>query len=926
MLNLKNANKIYVKNNKTEEEKKQVLLFEHRNQAICISIIEKLLNEHGFSIKNPEYLIGLSPIEFKNLSLFLYRDFLDLETSSILPLFKNFPNYSEIELNNLQLLNLVHYYIEFFQALSKKEQKLATLETQKNEEEKFVFDLKSSIFNEQPLQSKEEATLYFDKLKKEIEKNQKELINLNQIFEQIKNKRNNTSYKLVEFVNTQDTVDFLHNIVKSKISMTKTNFLTLTQVFYSYYFLLNNEEKTETKNAVNAMLAQQTLALKELCVLVAEKIRQLEEAQDKMYLDQKVNRALYTALLIQHSLDYDYMLKKANTVTDFLRLATYFTEDKNGYIKDDIDKVSLIKGKYSFVNQCKDLHKEFIQYINQYVQEHDFTLEDFLTNVNIWKAYFNYFKLGNKKVAKRLHLNNKFKTIIQQVYKNDKTNTFNSNVESKIADLETFKDFESLLSYMAIKPTLLIKKLSVLLKEMTKIKQVDENKYLQMKDNLLTVLESYKDKISTKALLQLNVYLSNKSENCGYICRKSKNGFFLNLNKINKLKDIDLNLLEELKNWNINALIHQLSQKEELGNVYVEEALMQQDIKLSFDQTKKEGNNSLMTLPFGSKISLKSHKRYEEFKNNVLDFFIYWKDKSDLDLSLLLLDSNLNTLEAINYGNLCTESAVHSGDIRTAPNGAAEIIRLTPKNKQIKYALVYVNNYSGVNFTNMEKCYVGLATGKNTGKIKPENIIFKNDLKNNGYNNIPFIYDLENQEIIILDHSLRGDYISSSSNNIFENVVNDLPTSNPQNVFTKLKELEQILTFAFKGQFMQFERLLSLNLLARKANITQDLSNVNTAFVFDFDNEEVLVENERRMKKINSLKEEITSLEKEMTDIKTQVIQKIFEFDKQGILDLEELISYKQQNILKLKDKINSIKLITIISPFQQEMIGTQMI
>ena len=926
MLNLKNANKIYVKNNKTEEEKKQVLLFEHRNQAICISIIEKLLNEHGFSIKNPEYLIGLSPIEFKNLSLFLYRDFLDLETSSILPLFKNFPNYSEIELNNLQLLNLVHYYIEFFQALSKKEQKLTDLEAQKHEEKQFVFELRSSIFNEQPLQSKEEATLYFDKLKKEIEKNQQELINLNQIFEQIKNKRNNTSYKLVEFVNTQDTVDFLHNIVKSKISMTKTNFLTLTQVFYSYYFLLNNEEKTETKNAVNTMLAQQTLALKELCVLVAEKIRQLEEAQDKMYLDQKVNRALYTALLIQHGLDYDYMLKKANTVTDFLRLATYFTEDKNGYIKDDIDKVSLIKGKYSFVNQCKYLHKEFIQYINQYVQEHDFTLEDFLTNVNIWKAYFNYFKLGNKKVAKRLHLNNKFKTIIQQVYKNDKTNTFNSNVESKIADLETFKDFESLLSYMAIKPTLLIKKLSVLLKEMTKIKQVDENKYLQMKDNLLTVLESYKDKISTKALLQLNVYLSNKSENCGYICRKSKNGFFLNLNKINKLKDIDLNLLEELKNWNINALIHQLSQKEELGNVYVEESLMQQDIKLSFDQTKKEGNNSLMTLPFGSKISLKSHKCYEEFKNNVLDFFIYWKDKSDLDLSLLLLDSNLNTLETINYGNLCTESAVHSGDIRTAPNGAAEIIRLTPKNKQIKYALVYVNNYSGVNFTNMEKCYVGLATGKNTGKIKPENIIFKNDLKNNGYNNIPFIYDLENQEIIILDHSLRGDYISSSSNNIFENVVNDLPTSNPQNVFTKLKELEQILLFAFKGQFMQFERLLSLNLLARKANITQDLSNVNTAFVFDFDNEEVLVENERRMKEINALKENIISLEKDIINIKTQVIQKIFEFDKQGILDLEELISYKQQNILKLKDKINSIKLITIISPFQQEMIGTQMI
>lgn len=925
MLNLKNANKIYVKNNKTEEEKKQVLLFEHRNQAICISIIEKLLNEHGFSIKNPEYLIGLTPIEFKNLSLFLYRDFLNLETSSILPLFKNFPNYSETELNNLQLLNLVHYYVEFFQALSKKEQKLATLDTQKNEEEKFVFDLKSSIFNEQPLQSKEEATLYFDKLKKEIEKNQKELIHLNQIFDQIKNKRSNSTYKLVEFVNTQETVDFLHNIVKSKISMTKTNFITLSQVFYSHYFLLK-EEKTEPKNAINVMLEQQTLLLKELCILVTEKIRKLEEGQDKMYLDQKVNRALYTALLIQHGLDYDYMLKKANTVTDFLRLATYFTEDKNGYIKDDIDKVSLIKGKYSFVNQCKDLHKEFIQYINQYVQEHDFTLEDFLTNVNIWKAYFNYFKLGNKKVAKRLHLNNKFKTIIQQVYKNDKTNTFNSNVESKIADLETFKDFESLLSYMAIKPTLLIKKLSVLLKEMTKIKQVDENKYLQMKDNLLTVLESYKDKISTKALLQLNVYLSNKSENCGYICRKSKNGFFLNLNKINKLKEIDLNLLEELKNWNINALIHQLSQKEELGNVYVEEALMQQDIKLSFDQTKKEGNNSLMTLPFGSKISLKSHKRYEEFKNNVLDFFIYWKDKSDLDLSLLLLDSNLNTLEAINYGNLCTESAVHSGDIRTAPNGAAEIIHLTPKNKQIKYALVYVNNYSGVNFTNMEKCYVGLASGNNTGKIKPENIIFKNDLKNNGYNNIPFIYDLENQEIIILDHSLRGDYISSSSNNIFENVVNDLPTSNPQNVFTKLKELEQILTFAFKGQFMQFERLLSLNFLARKANITQDLSNVNTAFVFDFDNEEVLVENERRMKKINALKEEITSLEKEMTDIKTQVIQKIFEFDKQGILDLEELISYKQQNILKLKDKINSIKLITIISPFQQEMIGTQMI
>ena len=96
---------------------------------------------------------------------------------------------------------------------------------------------------------------------------------------------------------------------------------------------------------------------------------------------------------------------------------------------------------------------------------------------------------------------------------------------------------------------------------------------------------------------------------------------------------------------------------------------------------KRTASKALKTVPKGSRFKKESDKP-------IIRFFTWWNetgvdkegkevnvDRVDIDLSVGIFDSNYNLLRTCSYYDLRSfDYVVHSGDITSAPEGAAEYI------------------------------------------------------------------------------------------------------------------------------------------------------------------------------------------------------------------------------------------------------------
>lgn len=736
-----------------------------------LMLLESGLNKVGYSIANEtaKLLNLLKPEQVIELSDFLSANTLQLESKKISGLFKN----ENASLAEKEILTCLKAYYDIFSAVS--------------------------VNN--PFTDKEFLSEF-------LNLEQIEETDLLQTDESQKTKTAMVNCKQLSFLDTEETEQYLKNLLCGNVALSSNKIDGLKQIFDCFdinsieSFLLSMQDSYQNK-------INKTFVLNYLF---------------DAYLNKKLqsNYALHGILC------------KSNNITDYLRFLVGIplfnntntdnsrTYNRN-YVCDYIQAIALNKGRYSF-NMTKPVKKEVMNLFLLFMfdeqwTENKFVLDDMFAYRDIWLSFFNYFSLGkNKKVT--IHV----QSLIQKLYKRDKKGSYGNKVEQSIQS----KDMETALNELVKKPGVFAKRISSLLK-------MDAKKTLDVFENKVV------KKVSNKVLLQLLTYAKNKEENAGYIIAKARlSPIYVNFDKIGKKKEIKSKHLNKLKEIIVNELYSRYSSLESLGNVYIDKSVSK--LNMSFNQTK---SNATKNLAFGSQVKIK-HLLKENQHLKKIRAFIYWKDCSDLDLSFQFYNDKFTLLDTVSYFNL-EGYGKHSGDVRTAPNGGAEFVDIdleSIKNKtNARYGLMFVNNFSGVPFTEMASCYAGLALvddeSEDAKQLQTRNILFKSDLKSNHEGCATYLYDFKKNKIIWLDTGMSSRFSDGVySNNLYDILVNNIVSGNNQNIKNFKSSLERTIFLALKGQFVSFEDLIYMHSFAR-GKVVNNIDEADTIVCLDSNSDKI---------------------------------------------------------------------------------------
>lgn len=156
---------------------------------------------------------------------------------------------------------------------------------------------------------------------------------------------------------------------------------------------------------------------------------------------------------------------------------------------------------------------------------------------------------------------------------------------------------------------------------------------------------------------------------------------------------------------------------------------------------------------------------------NVIRVFQHWKDietdgydsRVDLDLSVKFANEDFTQINDVWYGNLRSGSgseavSVHSGDITSAPNGAAEFVDVRIDKmlaKGYRYILPSVLSYSRQKFADIPEAFAGVMFRDDLGTsgeaFEASSVETKYELNADSTNSVPYAFDLKTRELIWLD-------------------------------------------------------------------------------------------------------------------------------------------------------------------------------
>ena len=130
----------------------------------------------------------------------------------------------------------------------------------------------------------------------------------------------------------------------------------------------------------------------------------------------------------------------------------------------------------------------------------------------------------------------------------------------------------------------------------------------------------------------------------------------------------------------------------------------------------------------------------------------------DLDLSAFFVSEDFTRTEQIAYYNLRSTAAVHSGDLTSAPDGAAEFIDiiLTEALRQgWRYVVMTVHSFSHHRLSEVPECWAGaMARGADpqSGEVfEASTVMQRLDLISPTFNATPFVIDLAERRLIWWD-------------------------------------------------------------------------------------------------------------------------------------------------------------------------------
>ena len=174
------------------------------------------------------------------------------------------------------------------------------------------------------------------------------------------------------------------------------------------------------------------------------------------------------------------------------------------------------------------------------------------------------------------------------------------------------------------------------------------------------------------------------------------------------------------------------------------------------------GRGTRLPLPEGETIRFFLHWRDLPHSPDVLEAAGCRASRVDLDLSAFLVSEDLTRTEQIAYYNLRSEAAVHSGDLTSAPEGAAEFIDVTlPKALRCgwRYVVMTVHSYSQHPLDQVPECWAGaMARDRDPQRgevFEASSVMQRLDLTSPRLNATPFIIDLAERRLIWWDLAVR---------------------------------------------------------------------------------------------------------------------------------------------------------------------------
>ena len=213
----------------------------------------------------------------------------------------------------------------------------------------------------------------------------------------------------------------------------------------------------------------------------------------------------------------------------------------------------------------------------------------------------------------------------------------------------------------------------------------------------------------------------------------------------------------------------------------VEEALRQRGHlgRITVDQGLYEG----YTVPLGQRSAspgLRTAGRGTRLPlpaGETIRFFLHWRDlpeatepsgppvtvnsrgtRVDLDLSAFFVSEDFTRTEQIAYYNLRSTAAVHSGDLTSAPDGAAEFIDVTlteALRQGWRYVVMTVHSFSHHPLSEVPECWAGAmarGTDAQRGEVfEASTVMQRLDLTSPGFNATPFVIDLAERRLIWWD-------------------------------------------------------------------------------------------------------------------------------------------------------------------------------
>ncbi len=332
--------------------------------------------------------------------------------------------------------------------------------------------------------------------------------------------------------------------------------------------------------------------------------------------------------------------------------------------------------------------------------------------------------------------------------------TYESDTERLLAN----HDLKGVLEHLGQRPGLLGRRLHELLR---RFKTPPESAAI------FTAFNRAAKKIPTKALLVLDTYFAtiNESEYRAVINKRGKLKMLAN----NAYGALNPEIAETARTLAREALLSRFRARGALPGkrIWIDPMLTNYTVPLQ----QRAASDGILPFGRGSRVPVDFGK--------VLRLFIYWRQQewcTDLDLSVIQFNADLKYAGHVSYTNLSSTGIVHSGDIVSAPKGAAEFIDITlcALPPEVRYLAVEVNRFAGEEFAVM-RCHAGwmireeVDASLKTFDIKA--VANKINLNGTGAYAVPLVVDLERNEIILSDLYMGGKSMHNSVEGNYGNVA-----------------------------------------------------------------------------------------------------------------------------------------------------------